>query len=95
MNNPIKYDFLTLGNDIKKYYPFLIELNESKRAERDKSYSKPYKKWGGAFSINGMNQNLIKIITFENFVIFQISVENGNRELAEKVLETLCFIFCE
>lgn len=95
MNIPLKYDYLTFGNDIKKYYPFLIELNEPSRKEKNKSESKPYKKWGGVFSINEIYENLIKIIIFENFIIFQISVENGNRDLSEKVLETLCFIFCE
>lgn len=47
------------------------------------------KKWGGSFTINSSREFLIKVRIVEDLHIYL------EEKLARRVIETLCFIFCQ
>ena len=96
ITEPLSYDrhIIMIYSDILRYFPFLIDLNSIKIKKNKENKIQP--KWGGLFTINGQKDFLIKIrIIDDDFICFAISDQEDNQNFSKKILETLCFIFCQ
>lgn len=91
---------LTTKFEIKSDWssPFenIKNLKNSHKNTNGKTSSFIKKKWGGSFTINGLREFLIKIRIVEDlYIYFEVCERNGEEKLARRVIETLCFMFCQ
>lgn len=94
---PLDHHILMITDDIFRYFPFLLEMSSIKFKSKDSQHKKGCQRsWGGYFTINGGQEFLMKIRIIEDYYIsFEVRDREEREGFARKVLETLCFMFCQ
>lgn len=86
---------------LNRSFDFIEKNNKNskgnfKKTNSKKTFKANQRKWGGMFTINGLKDFLIRIRIIEDYYIcFEVGDRDQNDEFSKKIIETLCFIFCQ